>query len=238
MEKLFRPLGVDEVAPQGLEGCMVELDALLQSMPPPVVVAGAPYEGVDVGDIMLFIPIAGLFCCCEEPYDGLPIPGLVGAIAGNDELRLPKLVSGVIARLCALGGFSVGWLTGGGDTGGEDQENVAAGELLLEDLPRLFPGRDGSMVDDDAEFDPLAQGSPPPSMSVLLDAPVCPPRTRASKSPSPPPLPASRPFDVLGPPKVMNSFRVVAVALFAPSSCSLRVCSPSTRADMDLIKAM
>lgn len=42
MEKFERPLdmlGLEEVAAQGFDGCIVELDALLQSMPPPVVVA-------------------------------------------------------------------------------------------------------------------------------------------------------------------------------------------------------
>lgn len=96
-ERLLDMLGVEEFAAQGFDGCVVELAALLQSMPLPVVLACTPYDGVEVGDIMLPIPIAGF--ACEEPYEELPIPGLLGAMAGNDELRLPKLVSGVIARL-------------------------------------------------------------------------------------------------------------------------------------------
>lgn len=229
-------LGVEEVAAQGFEGC-VEPVALLQSMPPPVVVPDTPYDGVDVGDIILVMLIAGLVCCCVGAYDGLPMPGLLGAMAGKEELRVPKLVSGVIARLCPFGGFRLVLLTGGGDTGGLDHEKVAAGEALFDDRPRLFAGRDGKMVEDDADAEPFAHGSPP-SISVPPDAPGCPPRTRASKSASPPALPASSPLDVLGPPNVMNSFRVVAVALLAPSSCNFRVCSPSTRADIDLIKVM
>jgi hypothetical protein len=48
----------------------------------------------------------------------------------------------------------------------------------------------------------------------------------------------SRPFVDGSPPKLMNSLREVAGALFAPSSCSFRVCSFSTRAESDLIKVM
>jgi hypothetical protein len=126
---------------------------------------------------------------------------------------------------------------GGGDTGGVDQENVAAGDALLADLERLVDGWDGKMVEDEADADAFAHESPP-SISVPPEEPCCPPRTSASKSASPLPLVVSNPFDVLGPPKLMNSLRVVAVALLAPSSCSLRVCSFSTRADMDLINVI
>ena len=73
------------------------------------------------------------------------------------------------------------------------------------------------MVDDDADAEPFAHGSPP-SISVPPVEPDCPPRTRASKSASPPPLVVSNPLEVLGPPKLMNSLRVVAAALLAPSS--------------------
>ena len=99
-----------------------------------------------------------------------------------------------------------------------DQENVAgAGDALLD----RFAGREGRMVEDEAEAFP-PHGSPP-SMS---EVPVL------------PPLLESRPFDTGGPPKLMNSFRVVALVLLAPSSCSFRVCSCSTRAEVDLIKFM
>lgn len=144
---------------------------------------------------------------------------------------MPK-VSGVMERLCAFGGLRFTLLCGGG---GVDQEKVAAGDALF-DRVRLLSGRDGKMVDDAAVV-ALAQGSPP-SMSVPPDEPCCPPRTSASKLFSPSPFVVSKPFDVLGPPKLMNSLRVVTVALFAPSSWSLRVCSFSTRPDMDLMSVM
>ena len=67
--------------------------ALLQSTPPEL---GAVYEGVIIGcDVMLFIPMAGLFCCWEKV--GLPIPGLAGLMAGKEELRDEKLLFGVMA---------------------------------------------------------------------------------------------------------------------------------------------
>jgi hypothetical protein len=65
------------------------------------------------------------------------MPGLLGAIAGNEVFRLPKAPSGVIARLWALGAFNDVLFGGGGDTGGVDQENVAAGEALLDDRERF-----------------------------------------------------------------------------------------------------
>lgn len=181
---------------------------------------------------MLFMLIAGRTCCCGGANDGLPIPGFVALSAGNDEFSVFREWSGVTVLLCDL--FTERLLVGGGDTGGVDQENVAAGDPLLADLERLVDGRDGSVVDADA----LAQGSPPNMSVPPLDDPPCPPRTSASKSVSPAPLLESRPLDTLGPPKLMNSLRVVAVELLAPSSCSLRVCSVSTRADMDLIRFM
>jgi hypothetical protein len=49
-----------------------------------------------VGEVMLFmlIPIAGLCCGCES--GGLPIPGLEGAMAGNDEFRELNVLLDVI----------------------------------------------------------------------------------------------------------------------------------------------
>lgn len=164
------------------------------------------------------------------------MPGLLGAMAGNEELSVPKVLSGVIARLCAFGALRFVLVGGGGDIGGVDQENVAAGDALL-DLERLFDGREGRIVEDEAEPGAVAHGSPP-SMSVPPEEPCCPPRTSASKSASPPPFVVSKPFVVLGPPKLINSLRVVAEALLAPSSWSFRVCSFSTRADIDLINVM
>jgi hypothetical protein len=187
---------------------------------------------------MLLILIAGRACCGGEANEGLPIPGLLGAIAGNELFREPNVLSGVIARLWAFGAFNDVLLGGGGDTGGVDQENVAAGEALLDDRERFVDVWAGRIVEDDAEAEPFAQGSPP-SMSVPpAEGPCCPPRTSAAKSASPPPFAVSRPFVALGPPKLMNSLRVVAVALLAPSSWSLRVCSCSTRADIDLINVI
>jgi hypothetical protein len=84
--------------------------------------------------------IAGFDCCCGAAKDGLPIPGLLGAMAGNEEFRAPKVWSGDMARLCALGAFNDVLFGGGGETGGVDQENVAAGDALLVDRERLLDG--------------------------------------------------------------------------------------------------
>lgn len=116
-----------------------------------------------------------------------------------------------------------------------DQENFAgAGEALL----ARTTGREGKMAEEETETlaEALAHESPP-SMS---DPPVAPalPRTRASKFGSSPPFVASKPFDAGGPPKLMNSLRVVAVVLLAPSSCSFLVCSCSMRDEVDLINVM
>jgi hypothetical protein len=148
-------------------------------------------------------------------------------------LSVLNVLSGVIARLCGFG--AARFVCGGGETGGVDQENAGAGEALL-DLVGLN-GRDGSTVEDVADADVFAHGSPP-SISVPPDDLCWPPRTSASKSVSPFPLLVSKPLVVLGPPKVMNSLRVVTCALFAPSSWSLRVCSFSTRTDVLLMRLM
>lgn len=183
------------------------------------------------------MPIVDPGCCWGGANEGLPIPGLVALSAGNDELSELSVLSGVIARLCGFGAERFVFDIGGVDTGGEDQEKVAAGEELFVDLARLTDGREGKTVEEEADAGAFAQGSPP-SMSGFSEVPG-PPRTSASKSASPAfPLLASNPLLTLGPPKLMNSLRVVAVALFAPSSCNLRVCSFSTRADMVLIRAM
>lgn len=94
-EKFESPLDtvlpMDELPHVDAEGVL----ALLQSTP---LELGAVYEGVVVGcDIMLFMPIAGLFCCCEKI--GLPMPGLAGLMAGKEELRDENVLSGVMARL-------------------------------------------------------------------------------------------------------------------------------------------
>jgi hypothetical protein len=166
------------------------------------------------------------------------MPGLLGAIAGNEVFREPNVLSGGIARLCPFGAFNDVLFGGGGETGGVDQENVAAGEALLDDRDRFAAACEGRTLEDAVEAEPFAQGSPP-SMSVPPEEePCCPPRTSAAKSASPAPFAVSRPFVALGPPKLMNSLRVVAVALLAPSSWSLRVCSCSTRADIDLMSVI
>lgn len=83
-------LFVDELPHAGVD----EVFALLQSTP----ALDAVYEGVIAGcDIMLLIPIAGLLCCCTKV--GLPMPGLEGLIAGKEEFKELKLLSGVMARL-------------------------------------------------------------------------------------------------------------------------------------------
>jgi hypothetical protein len=163
-----------------------------------------------------------------------PIPGLAALRAGNEELSVFSVLSGVMALLCGFGALRL--VFGGGETGGVDQEKVAAGDALF-DLVRWADGREGRIVEDVADAEAFAHGSPP-SMSVPLEGPCCPPRTSASKSVSPFPLLASKPLTADGPPKDMNSFRVVAVELLAPSSCSLRVCSFSTRADVVLMRLM
>ena len=185
-----------------------------------------------MGDITLFMPIAGL-CCGWENDD--PMPGFAGAMAGKDEFNEFIVLSGVmvLSPPCAGGAAK---FVGGGDTGGVDQANVAAGDAFLAGPIRFAAGLEGSVVEDEAEGGAFAHGSPP-SMSDPVLAPWF-PRTRASKSPSPDPLDVSRPFVAGKPAKLMNSLREVAGALFAPSSCSFRVCSFSTRADRDLISTM
>lgn len=92
--KFERPLDMALLVDELPQGDVYELFALPQSMPG----LGAVNEGVFVGwVIMLFMPIVGLFCCCENV--GLPIPGLVGFIAGNEELRDENVLSGVMALL-------------------------------------------------------------------------------------------------------------------------------------------
>lgn len=205
--------------------------ALLQSKPELCV----DMEDVVAGDIMLFmlIPTPGLDCCCER--DELPIPGLFGAIAGNEEFKEFSVLSGVIVLLVPSGAERFA----GGDTGGVDHENVAAGEALLDDRVRFTEDREGKIVDEEADVGALAHGSPP-SMSPPLDVVWLQPLTSVSKSASPVPFVASRPLVPGRPPKLMSSFRDAAtlVALFAPSSWSFLVCSFSTRADRDLMSSM
>lgn len=122
-----------------------------------------------MGDIVLFMVAAGLACCCGGANVGLPIPGLVAVKAGKDELRLLKVLSGVTVRLCAFGAER--FVLGGGETGGVDQENVAAGDALFVDLERFADGRDGRIVDDDADAEAFPHVSPP-SMSFPVDEPA------------------------------------------------------------------
>jgi hypothetical protein len=139
LERLLVVFGVD-IVPQVFDDCATEPDALLQSMPLALVFC-VLYDGVTVEDVILFMLNAGLDCCCGGANDGLPIPGLLGAIAGNEEFRVLKVLSGVMARLCDLGALNDVLLGGGrGVTGGVDQENVAAGDALLDVLERLLEG--------------------------------------------------------------------------------------------------
>jgi hypothetical protein len=81
------------VPPQGLLAIDPSVFARLQSLCEFVVYEGVDNVGFDngivgvipiVGEIMLFI---GRVCCTNDELP-LPIPGLMGAIAGNEELRL------------------------------------------------------------------------------------------------------------------------------------------------------
>lgn len=215
--------------PHGLDA--TELDALLQSIP---VICWGAFEYVDPEDIMLFMLMVGCEGCGGAANVGLPIPGFVALSAGKDELSELMVLSGVIVRLCDFAALMLGFI--GGDTGGEDHEKVAAGDALF-DRDRFADGRDGRIVEDEADAEALPQGSPL-SISPPPDVPEGPPRTKASKSPSPAVVVVSKLFDAGGPPKVMNSFLVVAVVPLAPSSCSFRVCSFSIRADIDLIRVI
>lgn len=162
------------------------------------------------------------------------MPGFAAVRAGKEEASVFNVLSDVMALLCGFGALKL--VVGGGDTGGVDQEKVAAGDAVL-DAVRLVDGREGRTIDDVADAEAFAHGSPP-SMSVPPVDLCCSPRTSASKSVSPFPLLVSKPLVTDEPPKDMNSLRVVAVVLFAPSSCSLRVCSFSTRADIALMRLM
>lgn len=117
-----------------------------------------PYEDVELGETMLFILIVGCVCWLDSPGDMVPIPGLIAPKAGNDEFRAPRLLSGVTDRLWCAGTERL--FEGGGETGGVDHENVAAGEALFPDLLRFAAGRDGSTAEDDAD-DAFPQVSPP-----------------------------------------------------------------------------
>jgi hypothetical protein len=90
-----------------------------------------------VGAIALFMLMPGRGCCDGGANEGLPMPGLLGDIAGNEELRLPNVLSGVMARVCVLGAFKDVLVCGGGDRGGVDHENAAAGDALLDDRERF-----------------------------------------------------------------------------------------------------
>jgi hypothetical protein len=123
-----------------------------------IVLLGVVYDVAGSAEAMLFMLILGLCCCCDGAAKaGLPMPGLLGAIAGKEELSDVNVVSGVMARLCGFGAVSVE--LGAGEMGGVDHANVAAGEAFP-DRERLAGGREGN--------DALAQVSPP-SMSVPLD---------------------------------------------------------------------
>jgi len=117
--------------------------------------------------------------------------------------------------------------------GGDDHENVAAGDAFCEVRPRPAD-REGRIVDEDVELDTAAHGSD--DKSGAEDALGFPPLTSASKSASP--LALSDPFKLI-PPKLMKSFRAVAAgALLEESSCSFLVCSCSTLLESDLISCM
>ena len=90
MEKLDSPLGVVTVLlPHGLDATVDDPTALLQSIPLLWIGGGVAV----VGDIMLFIlsPEAALAGACEK-FE-LPSPGLLGAMAGKDELSELSVLS-------------------------------------------------------------------------------------------------------------------------------------------------
>lgn len=119
--------------------------------------------------------------------------------------------------------------------GGVDQENVAAGEALLDvGFVDLF----GRTVEDDADVEAFAQEFPPNISVPPPDKGPLSPRTRASKSVSPPLLLVSK-FELGRPPNDIKSFREAdTVELFAPSSWSLRVWSFSTFVETLLIRVI
>lgn len=84
------------------------------------------------------------------------MPGFEGAMAGKDEL------SELVEKFDC----------GGGDTGGLDQENVAAaGDAVLID-PGFIAGREGRIVEEEADVGAVAHGSAlPPNMSDPVPAP-------------------------------------------------------------------
>lgn len=101
-EKLDSPLvacDADDVLPHAFDA-IEGPDALLQSIPEVCVLV---YDGVVVGDIMLFMLVAGLDCCWGGANDGLPMPGLTAFRAGKEEFNVLKVLSGVTVRLCVVG---------------------------------------------------------------------------------------------------------------------------------------
>lgn len=103
MEKLDNPLGlVTVLLPHGFDVTDDDPAALLQSMPLFCIGGGL----VAVGDTMLFMPnpVPVLAAGCEK-FE-LPSPGLLGVMAGNDELRALNVWSGVTVLLTPIGAVS------------------------------------------------------------------------------------------------------------------------------------
>jgi hypothetical protein len=116
-----------------------------------------------------------------------------------------------------------------------DQENVAAGDALFDVRLIDLLGRIVLEVADDGAFAhefPPSISVPPPEEGPFS------PRTRASKSVSPP-FPLLSRFEPGKPANDMKSFRVAeTVLLLAPSSCSLRVWSFSTFVETILMRVI
>ena len=92
MEKFDSPVVEVWLECQLLFDGVVDVPVPLQFMPELCV----EVDGVRLGDdSMLFIPIPMDGCCENE----LPMPGWLGAMAGNDEFREVRVLSGVIVLL-------------------------------------------------------------------------------------------------------------------------------------------
>jgi hypothetical protein len=119
--------------------------------------------------------------------------------------------------------------------GGVDHENVAAGDALFD---VRFDDLFGRIVLEAADDDVFAHEFPP-SISVppTEEGPLS-PRTRASKSVSPP-LPFVSRFEPGRPSNDMKSFREAeTVLLLAPNSCNFLVWSFSTFVETVLMRVI
>ena len=96
------------------------------------------------------------------------MPGFAGAIAGKLEFKEFMVLSGVMVRSPPRAGGATRFVVGGGETGGVDQEKVAAGDAFLVDPARFPAGLEGNMVEEEAEAGAFAQASPPSMSEPVL----------------------------------------------------------------------